>query len=142
MIKIRRKKQEDLPEIKKQVPANVPNNYNYSGFGIADDNFDEIDSSYDNKQPFDTQQSFDTNQSFESSLYNELLSVLKIDDRTMQTIIRAITRSENETFKFVQSSGDYRIFYFSDSTNHIVPVTIKRIVEVRDVYLNMLSKGE
>lgn len=76
----------------------------------------------------------------ETEIYFELLNLLNIDSATMQIIISSIARQPQSFFRLAKVSGDFRIFYFEDENQHIYPIPLDKIVEVKNM-LNDMTGG-
>lgn len=76
----------------------------------------------------------------EVNIYYELLNQLHIDADAMQDIICSISKQPNSTFTFLKASSDMRIMYFRDEIGHLFPITLDKICEVRDMYVQIYNK--
>ena len=73
----------------------------------------------------------------ETEIYFELLNLLQIDSETMQIIVSSIARQPRSFFRLSKTSGDFRVFYFEDENQHIFPISLDKIVEVKNMLKDM-----
>ena len=73
----------------------------------------------------------------ETEIYFELLNQLNIDSDTMQIIVSSIARQPKSFFRLAKTSGDFRVFYFEDENQHIFPISLDKIVEVKNMLKDM-----
>lgn len=73
----------------------------------------------------------------ETEIYFELLNLLQIDSETMQIIVSSIARQPRSFFRLSKTSGDFRVFYFEDENQHIFPIPLDKIVEVKNMLKDM-----
>lgn len=70
----------------------------------------------------------------------EFLSFLHIDQPQFQLILEAITKDKKFSFKYIKPSNDFKVLYFCDKHNHLIPLSIDRILEARDVLFSILEQ--
>lgn len=73
----------------------------------------------------------------ETIIFHELLDLLDINAATLQDIVSSIARQPKSTFVLKRASGDMSIFYFEDENQHIFPISIQKLVEVKNLLMNM-----
>lgn len=76
-------------------------------------------------------------QNKETIIFNELLNQLGVSADTLQDIVSSIARQPESTFVLTKVSGDMRIFYFEDENNHIFPISLDKLVEVKNLLMDM-----
>lgn len=95
--------------------------YNYSGYGSAIDDIDDIDEGNSAETTLQTE------------VYNLILNQVGIDDATMKKIVSLITKNAEATYTFIRINGDFSLIYFKDNFGHLTPIPLKKIIETRDL---------
>lgn len=75
----------------------------------------------------------------ELNIYQELLDQLNIDSNTMQDILCSITKQNHASFELLNISSDCKILYFQDALGHLFPITLDKICQVRDMYVEIID---
>lgn len=70
-------------------------------------------------------------------ILNELLNQLGIDAATLQDIVASIARQPRSSFTLSKTSSDMSIFYFEDENMHIFPIPLQKLVEVKNLLMDM-----
>lgn len=74
-------------------------------------------------------------------IFNELLQLLHVNATQMQLMLRAITRQYSSSFLYIRSSYDFRVLYFGDGEDHIVPVPLEKIIEAKRAFEQTWEQG-
>lgn len=72
----------------------------------------------------------------------EFLAAMEVDANQLQMILGVITKDRDFSFKYIKPSNDFKVLYFCDQNNHLVPLPIDRIIEVRDILFSIINKGK
>lgn len=76
-------------------------------------------------------------QNKETIILNELLNQLGISAAILQDIVSSIARQPRSSFTLARVSSDMSIFYFEDENNHIFPIPLQKLVEVKNLLKDM-----